>query len=81
MMENWRLRQKFNTLSEHSESFGNPFNQPHYLDFVTKIIYPNISYFIVQPVTYGNVKIGKYSLANNKSHGLSPSPTKLLWWL
>lgn len=40
MMENWSLRQKFNTLSEHCESFGNPFNQPHYLDIVTKIIYP-----------------------------------------
>lgn len=40
MMENWSLRQKFNTLSDHCESFGNPFNHPHYLDFVTKIIYP-----------------------------------------
>ena len=64
-------------LGVNSQVIKIPSSQQHFLDFVNINISPVPSFFF-QPITYDCVKTGILSLANDKSHGLYSSPTKLL---
>ena len=64
-------------LGVNSQVIKVPSSQQHFLDFVNINMSPVPSFFF-QPITYDCVKTGILSLANDKSHGLYSSPTKLL---